>query len=77
VSDDHPKRGAMSLDEATISNMWEIIDPLNEELINESYLSFDLEELLKEMEVRVPKGTTHKEEGHYGQIKYTIVAKQK
>ena len=26
--------------------------PLNEELINESYLSLDLEELLKEMEKR-------------------------
>ena len=39
--------------------MWEIIDPLNEELINESYLSLDFEELLKEMEERVAKGTTH------------------
>jgi hypothetical protein len=59
MSDDHPKRGAMSLEEATISNMWEIIDPLNEELINESYLALDLEELLKEKEERVAKGTTH------------------
>ena len=59
MSDDRPKRGAMSLEEATISTMWEIIDPLNEELINESYLSLDLEELLKEMEERVAKGTTH------------------
>jgi hypothetical protein len=59
MSDDRPKRDAMSLEEATISNMWEIIDPLNEELINESYLALDLEELLKEMEERVAKGTTH------------------
>ena len=59
MSDDLPKPGAMSFEEATISNMWEIIDPLNEELINESYLALDLEELLKEMEERVAKGTTH------------------
>jgi hypothetical protein len=59
MSDDRPKRDAMSLEEATISNMWEIIDPLNEELINESYLALDLEELLKEMEERAAKGTTH------------------
>jgi hypothetical protein len=59
MSDDRPKTDAMSLEEATISNMWEIIGPLNEELINESYLSLDLEELLKEMEERVAKGTTH------------------
>ena len=59
MSDDRPKRDAMSLEEATISNMWAIIDPLNEELINESYLALDLEELLKEMEERVAKGTTH------------------
>jgi hypothetical protein len=59
MSDDRPKRDAMSLEEATISNMWEIIDPLNEELINESYLALDLEELLKEKEERVAKGTTH------------------
>jgi len=32
---------------------------LNEKLINESYLSLDLEELLKEMEERVAKGATH------------------
>ena len=59
MSDDRPKPDAMSLEEATFSNMWEIIDPLNEKLINESYLSLDLEELLKEMEERVAKGTTH------------------
>jgi hypothetical protein len=59
MSDDRPKPDAMSLEEATISNMWEIIDPLNEKLINESYLSLDLEELLKEMEERVAKGATH------------------
>ncbi len=59
MSDDRPKRDAMSLEEVTISNMWEIIDPLNEELINESYLALDLEELLKEKEKRVAKGTTH------------------
>jgi hypothetical protein len=59
MSDDRPKRGAISLEEATISNMWEIIDPLNEELINENYLALDLEELLMEMEERVAKGTTH------------------
>lgn len=59
MSDDRPKRDAMSLEQATISNMWEIIDPLNEELINESYLALDLEELLREMEERVAKGTTH------------------
>ena len=59
MSHDRPKRGAMSLAKATISNMWEIIDPLNEELINESYLALDLEELLKEIEERVAKGTTH------------------
>jgi hypothetical protein len=59
MSDDRPKPDAMSLEEATISNMWEIIDPLNEKLINEGYLSLDLEELLKEMEERVAKGTTH------------------
>jgi hypothetical protein len=59
MSDDRPKRDAMSLEEATISNMWEIIDPLNEELINKTYLSLGLEELLKEMEERVAKGTTH------------------
>ena len=59
MSDDRPKPDAMSLEEATISNMWEIIDPLNEELINESYLALDLEELFKEMEERVAKGTTH------------------
>jgi hypothetical protein len=39
--------------------MWEIIDPLNEELINERYLSLDHEELLEEMAERVAKGTTH------------------
>jgi hypothetical protein len=39
--------------------MWEIIDPLNEELINERYLSLDYEELLEEMAERVAKGTTH------------------
>jgi len=27
MSDDRPKPDAMSLEEATISNMWEIIDP--------------------------------------------------
>ena len=59
MSDDRPKPDAMTLEEATISNMWEIIDPLNEKLINESYLSLDLEELLKEMEERVAKGATH------------------
>jgi hypothetical protein len=59
MSDDRPKRDAMSLEEATISNICGIIDPLNEELINESYLALDLEELLKEMEERVAKGTTH------------------
>jgi hypothetical protein len=59
VSDDRPKPDGMSFEEVTISNMWEVIDPLNEELINESYLSFDLEELFKEMEERVAKGTTH------------------
>ena len=59
MSDDRPKADVMSFEEATISNMWEIIDPLNEELINESYLALDLEELLKEMAERVAKGTTH------------------
>jgi hypothetical protein len=59
MSDDRPKPDAMAPEEATISNMWEIIDPLNEELINKTYLSLDLKELLKEMEERVPKGTTH------------------
>jgi hypothetical protein len=59
MSDDRSKCETMSLEKATISNMWEIIDPLYEELINESYLSLDLEELLKEMEERVAKGTTH------------------
>ena len=59
MSDDRPTCETMSVEEVTISNMWEIIDPLNEELINESYLPLDLEELLKEMEERVAKGTTH------------------